>query len=116
MKTYKINGKEIERINGGVIDFNGFKAENLTSTEMKINELLEALSDKEESKQPISLGVEIERIVRLHTHEDRVDEADIAEDVLSLIHSHLIKEIQLITNLNGEIEHEDIIKIINNIK
>lgn len=68
-------------------------------------------------KQSTSLEGKIERIIGLHTHEDRIDKTDIAEDVLSLIQSHLIKEIEMLM-LDGfmhEATKKRIIKIINNI-
>lgn len=171
MKTYKINGKEIQGI---PIKHNGLMVYQT------VNELLEALSDKEEkyfecNKHNISgfgtcseckekpkqeecehdypyLGDNQDICTKCHeprfkqeeclkcnqcpfvehTHETKqsislkescekhvrnmdITSSEATEKIFKLIQSHLLKEIQPITNLNGEIEHEDIIKIINNI-
>lgn len=158
IKTYKINGKEIQ----------GFQGRWDGTAEGKINELLEALSDKEEKgyvgfddawdtpkqcihgiylvdnticdkclktkkcvtcgendhdyctpKQSTSLKeLIIQKLVyvgiRKKTYDDLIKEA---EDIISFIQSHLIKEIGEYdtASWNAEDLKQDIIKIINNI-
>jgi len=101
MKTYKINGKEIQ----GLIEYNpnDLSVHSLTHQRdvlLKINELLEALSDKEEPKQSTSLKESIENEIHgLFNDSSFIPVSQTADKILSLIQSHLVKEIE-----NMEIE------------
>lgn len=152
MKTYKINGKEISEAYEGLHVSGDYLAG-------KINQLLEALSDKEElkqeewkgcgicnckypqfcegcykadykcrvcdnePKQPTSLKEEIIETIWM-AHGQSAVVPNTSDKILSLIQSHLVKEIENLTqetvldDLKREfpvLYKQDIIKIINNI-
>lgn len=51
MKTYTINGKEIEGFTGNIRKMGEFEGVEMTSIESKINEILEALDEKKEERE-----------------------------------------------------------------
>lgn len=121
MKTYKINGKEISEAYEGLHVSGDYLAG-------KINQLLEALSDKEEPKQSTSLKedrnslkYQVSYLLWNENNFTKEETDKYSEKILSLVKSHLVKEIEeqgkRVAPENYDIyqARQDIIKIINNI-
>ena len=90
MKTYKINGKEIEEIEVErkmPLEKHEFSTRDF-GLRQKFNQLLEALDEKKEEPKS-TLREEIKGAVRLRSNDGLV-----ADKILELMKSHLLQEIK----------------------